>query len=110
MRINAIRDKSVDVTLDASELVCLGNVLYFYEEYWAKDPNPSKPGTTFHGLYKQIITARDLAQYGHLDGHSLGAIVEQELAMNPAGQLNQKLEKLRAGILPPVDDDERQEG
>lgn len=97
MRINAITDKSADVTLDASKLVCLGNVLYFYERFWKDHPDASEPRDVFHGIYKQVATARDLSQYGHLDGHSLGTIVEQELAMNPAGQLDRKLSKLRGG-------------
>lgn len=95
MRINSIKEKSADVTLDASELVCLGNVLYFYEKHHALDAGSSSPGPTFHGLYKQVVTARDLCQYGRLDGHSLGTIVEHELAMSPVGQLSQELAGLR---------------
>lgn len=94
MRINEVKDRRVHVSLDASELVCLGNVMYFYEKHHETDPDASKPGDMFNGLYKQVVTARDLCQYGHLDGHALGDIAAHELAMRPEGDLAHKLDKL----------------
>lgn len=98
MRINTIIDKKANVTLDASELVCLSNVMYFYEKHHAADPDASKPGHTFNEVYKQVVTARDLCQYGHLDGHTLGDIAAHELAVRPNGDLARRLEKL--GLAP----------
>lgn len=94
MRINAIEAKKANVALDADELVCISNVMYFYEKHHTDDPDSSKPGSTFNELYQQIVTARDLCQYGHLDGHALGDIAAHELAVRPKGDLNRRLQKL----------------
>lgn len=94
MRINTIEAKKAEVTLDADELVCISNVMYFYEKHHMDDPDASEPGSTFNELYKQVVTARDLCQYGHLDGHVLGDIAAHELAVRPKGDLNHKLQKL----------------
>lgn len=100
MRINAIRDKSADVTLDASELVCLGNVLYFYEKHYLGCEGASPAGPAFHHISKQVITARDLCQYGHMDGHSLATAAAHELAANPDGQLKKGLGQLLGSETP----------
>lgn len=52
-------DKEVVVTLDADELVRLCNVLYAQEKY---DDN------LHYTLYGNLMMARDLCQYGHIDG------------------------------------------
>lgn len=95
MRINTIIDKKANVTLDASELVWLSNVMYFYERHHTADPDASQPGHTFNEVYQQVVTARDMCQYGHLDGHTLGDIAAHELAVRPNGDLAHRLQKLR---------------
>lgn len=87
MRINAIRADGADVSIDVNELVCLGNVLYFYEKHWDANSGFAAPGQVFHAIAKQIVTARDIAQYGHLDGHSMGLIAAHELDLHPDGKL-----------------------
>lgn len=94
MRINVIEDKYASVSLDADELVCLGNALYFYQKHYKTDGDFSAPGHVFHALFKQIVTARDLCQYGHLDGHTLSEMLSHELAANPDGLLRKKLSKM----------------
>lgn len=91
MRINAIRADGADVSIDINELICLGNVLYFYEKHWDANSGFAAPSQVFHAIAKQIVTARDIAQYGHLDGHSIGLVAAHELALHP----NRKL----AGLL-----------
>lgn len=100
MRINAIRDKSADVTLDAGELVCLGNVLYFYEKHYLECEGASPAGPVFHHVAKQIVTARDLCQYGNMDGHSMAIAAAHELAAHPDGQLEKKLAELLESMKP----------
>ena len=51
--------KRVTVTLDSDELVKLCNVLYKAED---KDKN-----VLYYKLYSDLMLARDLSQYGHLD-------------------------------------------
>ena len=67
MRINAIRTNGADITIDTSELICLANVLYFYEKHWDANSGFPAPNQVFHTVAKQLVTARDIAQYGHLD-------------------------------------------
>lgn len=87
MRINAIRADGADVSIDVNELVCLSNVLYFYEKHWDANSGFTAPGQVFHAISKQIVTARDIAQYGHLDDHSMGLVAAHELALHPDGKL-----------------------
>ena len=61
MRINEIKDGEVNVTLTSGELVDISNMLYEKEK-----KGPLKP--QMYGLAAQVATARDLSQYGHLDG------------------------------------------
>lgn len=87
MRINAIHTGGADITIDTNELVCLANILYFYEKHWDANSGFSAPGQVFHTIAKQLITARDIAQYGHLDSHSTSLIAAHELAIHPGGKL-----------------------
>ena len=61
-------DKEVTLTLDATELVKLCNVLYHAQE---EDKN-----NTYYNLYSDMIIARDLCQYWHLDTFSFDHIKE----------------------------------
>lgn len=83
MRINQIEDRNVNVNLNADELVMLGNILYEYEKQF----NPNK--TIYHELAAQIIIARDMCQYGHLDSFALKHIMKHMIAANPNGWLKE---------------------
>lgn len=95
MRINEVNGSHAIASLDADDLVWLHNILYFYETNYGAYPDYKKPDAAFHQLAKQVATARDLCQYGHLDGHALGVIAAHELAANPDGRLAGKLKKLQ---------------
>lgn len=96
MRINEIRKKEVNVTLNADELVMLGNLMYFYEKNKETiEPGKKPPNAAFHDLNASVIIARDLCQYGGLDSFSLKHIVRHEYAANPNSWLKQLGEILR---------------
>ena len=61
------KDKEVVVALDADELVRLCNVLYTQEKY---DDN------LHYKLYGNLMMARDLCQYGHIDSFCFDRIAE----------------------------------
>lgn len=46
----------------------------------------SKPNERFYGTYAQILTARDLCQYGHLDSFTLDRLLELNLQACPENQ------------------------
>lgn len=96
MRINEIHSKEVNVTLSADELVMLGNLLYFYENHYDADPNVSAPGPRFYELAEQVVIARDLCQYGHLDTFSLDSALRYSIAADPERRLSSV--KLTLGI------------
>ena len=87
MRINEIRAKEADVTLDADELVMINNLQYFYERYHHMDQNASKPGDRFHELYMQVNIAKDLCQYGHLDSFSIDQLITHSVTTNPKSRV-----------------------
>lgn len=70
MNIKSIskKDKEVIVSLSSDELVKLGNVLYNAKE---EDKN-----RLYYKLYGEIIIARDLSQYGQIDGFSFERIAK----------------------------------
>lgn len=61
------KDKEVVLTLNTDELVRLCNVLYAQEKY---DDN------LHYKLYGDLMIARDLCQYGHIDGFCFERIAE----------------------------------
>jgi len=61
-------NREVTVTLDADELIKLCNVMHNAPE---KDRNER-----FYDLRSDLIIARDLCQYGHLDDFSLSCVVD----------------------------------
>lgn len=73
MRINKVEDKHVEVSLDADELVSLSNFIYEVQKQNGDDLRPKD-----RELYAQIMTARDLCQYGHVDGFTLRHIVMEK--------------------------------
>lgn len=75
MNIQSISKEKREVTvcLNADELVMLGNIMHLA----SKHATQTKPSNTekMASLYADIILARDLCQYGHLDNFSLSHIV-----------------------------------
>lgn len=72
------KDQKVLLRLDSSELICLCNALYAYI-----DTEGSKTNQTYHRLYADLMVARDLSQYGHLDDFSFNCITEQRKLASP---------------------------
>lgn len=65
----------VVVSLSADELVKLSNVMYCLKE------DEHKNGL-YYKLYSEIILARDICQYGHIDGFALDRIVKLRSKIN----------------------------
>lgn len=68
------KEKEAVVRLSSDELVKLANVLYH-----AKD---SDKNNLYYKLYGEVMLARDLSQYGHIDGYCLAKIVECRESIN----------------------------
>lgn len=102
MRINTIHTGGADITIDTSELICLANVLYFYEKHWDANSGFPAPNQVFHTVAKQLVTARDIAQYGRLDSHSTSLIAAHELAIHPGGKLANLLAEQESLDSPPA--------
>ncbi len=62
-------DREVIVRLSADELVKICNVLY-----GAKD---DVKNDLYHQLYSEMMLARDVCQYGHIDNFCLAQIVKE---------------------------------
>lgn len=96
MRINEVRDRKVDVTLDADELVLMGNIMHFYEKnIQAQEPDSREPNAKFHEMNASVIIARDLCQYGNLDTFSIKHMVRHKIAANPGTGLAKFCEALK---------------
>ena len=63
--------KEVTVVLDSDELVKICNCLY-------KADSDNQKGI-YHQLYSEMIVARELSQYGHIDNWALSKVVEQRV-------------------------------
>lgn len=63
--------KEVTVILDSDELVKICNCMH-------KADNENQKGN-FHTLYSEMIIARELSQYGHIDNWALSKVVEQRV-------------------------------
>lgn len=77
MRINQIKEGEANISLDASELVSLCNFIYNAKKI-ADDLCPRE-----RELHAQLLTARDLCQYGHVDNFTLRRIVMEKHKANP---------------------------
>lgn len=69
-------DKVAVVKLNADELVILGNALYLATKELGEDAlhitsNGCENNPAAHQLYSEIMIARDLCQYGHIDDFCL---------------------------------------
>lgn len=62
-------DREVNITLSADELIKLCNIMH-------AAPEEEKEKEPFLQLYGDLIMARDLCQYGHLDDFSMKSIVK----------------------------------
>ena len=61
-------DDCVNVTLDTEEVKCLCEA--FYGAFYDNEDNP-----VFRKLYSELIIARDICLYGHLDDFSIASVV-----------------------------------
>ncbi|CUQ07029.1 Uncharacterised protein [Anaerostipes hadrus] len=61
-------DNCVETKLDAEEVICLCEVLY--GAYYDNEDNP-----VFSKLYSELIIARDICLYGHLDDFAIANVV-----------------------------------
>lgn len=61
-------DNFVETKLDAEEVKCLCEALY--SAYYDNEDNP-----IFSKLYSELIIARDLCLYGHLDNFGIANVV-----------------------------------
>lgn len=78
MRINKVENGRVEISMDATDLVSLCNFIYE-----AKKANGDKLNPGQRELHAQLLTARDLCQYGHVDGFTLRHIVMEKYRANP---------------------------
>ena len=70
MNIQSIskKDREVTVTLSADELVKICNLLYSTADNEKND--------LYYKLYSEMMIARDMCQYGHIDNFCLANIVK----------------------------------
>ncbi|SHK31005.1 hypothetical protein [Hespellia stercorisuis] len=70
MNIQSIskKDKEIVTILDAEELVLIGNVMYQATKH--QDSGDIRLTEQFYRLYSDIMIARNLCKYGHLDNFS----------------------------------------
>lgn len=73
------KDRAVEIKLSADELVKICNIFYQTEG--------RKKDDLYHKLYSELMIARDLCQYGHIDNFCLSEIVKNR---NSCGVLSQK--------------------
>lgn len=98
MRINGIKANEVNVILSADELTMFANLMYYYKKNWKDGKEMSKPNERFYGTYAQILTARDLCQYGHLDSFTLDRLLELNLQACPENQAADRMLMLMGEI------------
>lgn len=73
--LNISKDEGVTIVrLSSSELVKLANVLY-------RSPDEEKNGL-YYKLYGEIMIARELSQYGHIDDFSFKCISKCRESLN----------------------------
>lgn len=70
MNIQSIskKDKEIVAILDADDLVSLENVMYQVTK--CQNNGDLRLNETFYRLYANVMLARNLCQYGHLDDFS----------------------------------------
>lgn len=68
LSVSKVENEAV-IRLDSNELVALCNVLY----HKTKDSDANE---AIYRMYDALMLARDLSQYGHIDGHCLDSIIK----------------------------------
>lgn len=68
-------DKNVTVELSADDLVMICNALYRYSKEYDLRSKEQKTIDHFLQLYSDMMMARDLCQYGHIDNFCLRNVV-----------------------------------
>lgn len=77
------KDREVTISLSADELVKICNTFYQTEE---------RKDDLYHKLYSELMIARDLCQYGHIDNFCLSRIVKNR---------NSCMDKIKGGVVLP---------
>lgn len=76
MRIDKIENNKVQATLSFDELMFVSNLISVVEEQASqKNSETSKLTAMQHLFASEVIIARDLSRYGHLDEHALKQIL-----------------------------------
>lgn len=68
-------DKNVTVELSADDLVMICNALYLHSKEQDLQSKEQKTNDHFLQLYSDMMIARDLCQYGHVDNFCLRNVV-----------------------------------
>lgn len=68
-------DKNVTVELSADDLVMICNALYLHSKEQDLQSKEQKTNDHFLQLYSDMMMARDLCQYGHVDNFCLRNVV-----------------------------------
>lgn len=68
-------DENVTVELSADDLVMICNALYLHSKEQDLQSKEQKTNDNFLQLYSDMMIARDLCQYGHVDNFCLRNVV-----------------------------------
>lgn len=75
MKIDKIENKKVQATLNADELAFISELISVVEQASQKTSEAPKLTTMQHLFASEVIIARELSQYGHLDEYALKQIL-----------------------------------
>ena len=70
-------NEQVTMTLNKDELVLLCNTMYCVEKAGDDDAKREAKRELFHKVYADLIIAKDLCQYGHIDDFDFKLIVNE---------------------------------
>lgn len=95
-------DNRANVELTSDELVILCNALFR-----VRDREEFKNREKYHKLYSELMLARDVSQYGHVDNFCLGRIVDQRTQYSKVNaEFNENLtERKRSSNTDDADDE-----
>lgn len=68
-------DENVTIELSADDLVMICNALYLHSKEQDLQSKKQKTNDNFLQLYSDMMIARDLCQYGHVDNFCLRNVV-----------------------------------
>lgn len=85
-------DKNVTVELSADDLVMICNALYLHSKEQDLQSKEQKTNDHFLQLYSDMMIARDLCQYGHVDNFCLRNVVacRNDIRKGIGGVLSEK--------------------